>query len=253
MRRAVVAGALAAVALLIVTAGPAAAVPILAPADAEELALELEEATEVQGICYGWRVRVSDADRILTGEDVGSSRGVGKPAPDVSCPRWMVFEATLTYTSESSESEDSATFRVFSNVTGAPDEGHLRRAGVNAGALLGADDDVAVINATLALPALAAELQLAPPLPLDRNADDIPEVDRPTGAPGSDWLRSYGDYLGLIGVLVVGGLAWAGWAWAAGRRERDGEDGEGGDGLDGDEDGAPIAGRGGTGRNGDDE
>ena len=223
-------GTLAVAALVVPLAVPAAALPILAQPDAEELAADLEEATEVQGICYGWRVRVNDADRVLSGEDVGSSRGVGKPAQDVSCPRWMVFEATLNYTSASSESEDSATFRVFSNVPGAPLEDKLRTVGVDNAALLGDNDDVAVINATLALPALAAELRLAPPLPLDRNTDDVPEVDRPTGAPGSDWFRTYGTYLALSGVLVVGGLGWAGWAWLAGRRERaTGDDGAEGD------------------------
>jgi len=235
MRRVLAGAAVAAVALIVPLVGPAGALPILAQPDAEELAADLEEAAEVQGICYGWRVRVNDSDRILSGEDVGSSRGVGLPAQDVSCPRWMVFEAILTYTSASSESEDSATFRVWSNVPGAPLEANLRRVGVDSAALLGENDDVAVINATLALPALAAELRLAPPLPLDRNTEGIPEVDRPTGTPGSDWLRTYGVYLALSGVLVVGGLVWAGWAWVAGRRESgtgEGDNGEGGDSTD---------------------
>lgn len=238
MRRAAAAGALAVAALVVPLAVPGAALPILAAPDAEDLALELEEATEVQGICYGWRVRVNDASGVVSGEDLGSSRGVGLPAQDVSCPRWMVFEATLNYTSSSSESEDSATFRVWSNVSGAPLEANLRRVGVDGAALLGENDDVAVINATLALPALAAELRLAPPLPLDRNTDDIPEVDRPTGTPGSDWFRTYGTYLALFGVLVVGGLVWAGWAWVAGRRGRPAggsDDGDAVDSADGDD------------------
>ncbi len=203
--------------LVLGLAASAGALPVLDQRDAEELAAELAEATAVQGICYGWDVTVHDEEAKASRADIGSSRGVGLPVQDVSCPRWMVFEATLTYTPSNSETEDSATFRVWTNLAGAPYEPELRRVGITGGALLGPDDDLAVVNATLALPALAAELRLAPPVPLEPTVADIPEADRPTGKPGSDWTRSYGHFLVLSVLLVVGGATWAGWAWGAER------------------------------------
>ena len=198
-------------------AAPAEAVPILDPADAQELAQELAEAAEVQGICYGWEVDVRDDSGISTGRDVGSSRGVGLPAPDVSCPRFVVFQADVHYTSESSESEDSASFLIFTNVGGAPLESDLRRVGVDGASLLGSKDDLALINAVQALPALMAERGLAPVIPAEPTEGTIPEADFPTNRPGSDWSRAYGEFLWLAGLLVVGGLGWAGWAWAKNR------------------------------------
>jgi len=216
----VVAGVLL-IAFVLVAAIPASAVPILDAEDAAELAEELVEATAVQGICYGWDVTVHDAAGTYSGIDTDSSRGVGEPAQVPSaCPRWMVFEAVLTYTSESSESEDSAVFRVESNVEGAPREEDLRRVGIDGDALLGVTDDLAIINATRALPALAAERGLAPPLVLERNTAAIPAVDRPTSGPGSDWTRSYGDFILLSVLFMIGGLTWAGGAWAVSRFDR---------------------------------
>lgn len=203
--------------LVLTSTSPVGALPVLEPADAEELAAELAEATAVQGICYGWKVTVHDEEAGTTAVDAGSSRGVGTSVEDPSCRRWMVFEADLTYTPSSSESEDSASFWVQSNVSGAPYEPELRRVGITGGDLLGSEDDLGVINATLALPALAAELRLAPALPVEPNLEEIPQADRPTGEPGPDWTRSYGHFLLLALVLVLGGAGWAGWAWAAER------------------------------------
>lgn len=206
--------------LLIAVSGPlgaAEARPILDTAHAEEVAGQLAEATAVQGICYGWQVRIQDDDGTFGGIEAGSSRGVGLPAEHPSCPRFMVFRADLHYTSASSESSDSASFFVFTNVTGGPDEQDLRRVGVSGEALLGDKDDLAIANAVLALPTLVAERRLAPPVPAVVTEGTIPAVDRPTGRPGSDWIRAYGAFVLLSVALVVGGLGWAAWAWAAHR------------------------------------
>lgn len=208
-------------ALPLVIAGPAApagAAPILDPLDAQELARELADATAVQGICYGWRVTVRDDSGIYSGTDLGSSLGVGiPPEGDRSCPRFVVFQADLHYTSESSESEDSASFFVVANVGGGPDDRDLRRVGVNEDSLLGAEDDLGLINAVQALPALVAEKRLAATVPVDATEGTIPTTDFPTNRPGSDWTRAYGEFLGLAAVAFVGGLGWAGWAWASDR------------------------------------
>ena len=203
--------------LVLGPASAAGAVPILDPADAEELAAQLAEATRVQGICYGWYVNVWDEGAGTSRADIGSSRGVGQPAEHQSCPRFLVFRADLRYTPESSESEDSATFYVFGNVTGGPDDRDLRRLGVSESALVGNDDDLALINAVQALPALVAERRLAGVVPAEPTEGTIPAADRPTNTPGSDWTRSYGHFVLLSAVLVLGGLGWAAYAWAEDR------------------------------------
>ena len=205
-----------AVAALSARAAPVGAVPILEPADAQELAAQLAEATEAQGICYGWSVTVYDEGRGSSEVDVGSSRGVGQSA-EQSCPRFIVFRADVVYTPESSESEDSASFYLFGNVANGPTEDDLRRVGFSAKALVGNDDDLALINAVQALPVLVAERRIAGAVPADPTEGTIPAQDRPTNRPGSDWTRTYGHFVLLSVVLVLGGLGWAAYAWLAER------------------------------------
>ncbi len=123
----------------------------------------------------------------------------------------MIFEATVTYTSASSEAEDSASFSVSSNVAGAPSSTDLRDNGITEGALLGNNDDQAVANATLLLPALMAEKGLAEPISLEANTQALPASDKATGTPGSDWLRKYGAAVAVTALLFLGGLGWAAW------------------------------------------
>lgn len=209
------AAAAAAVTVLLGGAAPAGALPVLAEADATELAQALAEATEDQDVCYGWDVTVYDYGGSGDGSDQGSSLGVGKPADAVAnaaeCARWVIFEATLVYTSASSESEDSASFSVRSNVVGAPTSADLRDNGVTEGALLGNDDDQTVANATLLLPALMAEKGLAAPISLEANTQALPAGDKATGTPGSDWLRKYGPAVAFAALVFAGGLGWAAW------------------------------------------
>lgn len=190
---------------------PAGAVPILDPADATELAQALAEATEDQDVCYGWSVQVNDYSGGADGLDEGSSLGVGPTAIESQCEKYVIFEAYLTYTSEASESEDSASFDVRSNVPGAPTATDLRQAGISTGGLLGGSDDQTVANAALMLPALMAERGLAPPIALEANTQALPSSDRATGTPGSDWLRKYGPMVGVAALMLVGGLGWAAW------------------------------------------
>ena len=191
--------------------GPAGAVPILDNADATELAQALAEATEDQDVCYGWKVTVYDYGGGSDGVDEGSSLGVGQSANQAECPKWVVFEAILTYTSPASEAEDSATFSVRSNVPGGPSSTDLREAGISEAGLLGANDDQVVADATLLLPALMAEHGLADPIALEANTQPLPAGDRATGTPGSDWLRQYGAAVAVAGLTVAGGLGWAAW------------------------------------------
>jgi hypothetical protein len=206
--------ALAAAGASAVTVGapPAGALPIFEAADATELAQSLAEATEDQDVCYGWEVRVDDySGRTADGVDEGSSLGVGPTAIETQCDRWVIFDASIIYTSEASESEDSASFNVRSNIPGAPTSGDLFQAGISTGGLLGGNDDQVVANAVLLLPALLAEKGLAPPITLEANTQALPSGDRATGTPGSDWLRKYGAAAGVAVLTLAGGLGWAAW------------------------------------------
>lgn len=198
---------------VLITGGaqPAAAVPVLDAADATELAQALADATEDQDVCYGWKVTVYDYGGGGDGIDQGSSLGVGQTAIQTQCPRYVVFEAYVTYTSSASESEDSASFDVTSNIPGAPTSADLRDNGISGGGLLGADDDQVVANATLLLPALMAEKGLAEPISLEANTQPLPASDRATGTPGSDWLRKYGAAVAVAALTLLGGLGWAAW------------------------------------------
>lgn len=208
---ALTAAAAAAVTAVVGGAPPAGALPVLEAADATELAQSLAEATEDQDVCYGWEVTVRDYGGSGDGIDQGSSLGVGKTANVEECPKWVIFEASLVYTSASSESEDSASFAVSSNVPGAPTSADLRDNGISEGALLGNNDDQTVASATLLLPALMAEKGLAEPISLEPNTQALPADDRATGTPGSDWLRKYGAAVAVTALLLVGGLGWAAW------------------------------------------
>ena len=96
-------------ALVVVPAGAASAVPILDSADATELASTLAEASQAQGgICYGWHVQINDEtagsdDEVQTREEDavtvpggevagdhrgahGGSQGIGTAAPLTRMP-----------------------------------------------------------------------------------------------------------------------------------------------------------------------
>lgn len=191
---------------------PALAEPILAPDDASELAESLAEATQQQGICYGWHVRVRDEQtgdsQLETGS--GSEEGVRQPSPGGPvtiplCPTYMVLVGGVTYTATTSESEDSAALRIESNLLPAPMH-DLRELGVSDRDLLGNNDDIALFKAVSTLPLLAAQLGLAPYLSLEPNSVPIPSEDQLTGKPGSDFTRTYWPLLTLAGLVLVVGL-----------------------------------------------
>ncbi|WP_205697654.1 hypothetical protein [Conexibacter sp. SYSU D00693] len=218
MRRALVALLCA---LASVLALPAAAhALLLEPADATELANDLADAFEAQGVCYGWEIRLSDQGS--PSQQVGSSFGPDQPLElgDARCTKGSVkLDVDVTYTSESSESEDSATFVVL---TDRYDEvaltDGLRALGFGDGDLLGGDDDTAVVNMAGALPALVADQAGLPYVPFEPTTQPAAQQGTPTNSPGSDFLRENGTTLGLGLVLLVGGVAWFFWARRKERR-----------------------------------
>lgn len=217
-------------------ASPGAAQELLAPGDAVELANVLAEATEEQGVCYGWNVVINGQQyasspaalaAIASAETatptgtpspppilddsqghLGSNAGPGIRVSDVpACERWAEFTARLTYTSEYSESEDSASYELSSNFLDFTGEDR-EKLGIDNGALLGDQDDTAVFTATAALPLIVADKGGAPHATAEPNSVPLPPADEATGSPGSDVLRSDPFLVAVALILVGAGIAW---------------------------------------------
>ena len=203
---------LAIAAVTALAAAPGAQAAILADEDAAELANALAEATFAQKVCYGWSFQVSDN---WTGEEdgpeVGSNFGPRTPV-DPSRPECaegvVVLAGFITYTSEYSESEDSASWEIQSTLPDPPRIGQLEDLGYSTDDLLGEDNDLAIINPTGALPSLVAERGVAEPIPFETSAREPGVGGEPTNSPGSDFLRQNGSLLALSALLLVGGLLW---------------------------------------------
>lgn len=215
------------VGLLLMTAGPAAAVPLLPPEEADSLASSLAEASAEQDICYGWEVALIDNFGTDLEGTTGSSAGPGVPVEEApGCEQYVELAATITYTAATSESSDSATWQVRSTVDGldaARVVDRLEELGLGEDALLGAQDDVTIYNAAAALPLVVAELDHAPYLTLAPNTEPIPAADQVTGSPTSDFLRNYGWALFITVLLTLGGVGWLGYELLSGQRAGDTE------------------------------
>jgi hypothetical protein len=188
-------------ALVLAPAGTASAAPILDSADATELASTLAEASQAQGgICYGWQVEVTDPEG-ADGNEVGSSAGAGKAVDTVLCRSYVVLSALVTYTSELSESEDSASWRLQTSFAELS-SGDLDRFG-NPDDLLGDNDDARLFDTVKALPLLVSDKGLAPPIQLDASTEPVPEAAGLTGTPGNDRLRAHAAVIVLLVILVI--------------------------------------------------
>ncbi|MGC5017403.1 hypothetical protein [Micromonospora sp. DT47] len=161
----------------------------------------LERAEASQGICYGWRL-----DDGLDVVSVGSNLGDGVSVEDApGCPRWVQVVAAVTYTSENSESEDSAYVRI----TGSDDisgsdlhaiEDGLKRFGLPEDAFVD-DPGWAVTRAAVMLPLLAVEAGLAEPAPTPTAAAVSPS---PLPDAGSDlWRDRWGYLFAAAGLLLL--------------------------------------------------
>ena len=183
--------------------------PVLDPVDEADLAASLAEATEVQGVCYGYVLDVTDADTGQWGGTyVASNAGPGVPASSASgCERGVVeLVARIGYTSSFSEAEDTASWRLVSSLPELS-IGDVEALGLSAGDLL--DDSAstaALLNAVQALPRLASEQAGLPPVVLRPNTAPLPAGAEPTGTPGSDWLRENGLLLVVCVAAIAAGL-----------------------------------------------
>ena len=195
-------------ALLLAAPAPASADVIFDPADADELAAVLAEAFTEQGVCYGWAVTV---DNVGSRESsVGSNFGAGRAVSPDTCNAYVEFYADITYTSESSESEDSASYGVRSEpATVTRDD--LSALDIDFDGLTGEDPDIAVGKAVTALPLLAADKGIAKALSATPDtATSTPADAQLTDDPGSDWWRDRGGMVIWAVVLIAasGLLIW---------------------------------------------
>lgn len=189
--------------------------PVFDPDEAGYLADLLADATEAQGVCYGWSVHVTDAETGITTQSVGSNLGPGRDVESGgrdggSCARAVEFTADIEYVSSSSDLDDSARWSVTGWPPGGVGTGDLDRLGLfDEGDLIGEDPDLAVARAVAALPQLAAEADLAPPLRATPASSAPPDVGSLVDDPGSDYLRRTGGLLAFGVVLLVGAGAFA--------------------------------------------
>lgn len=201
---------IAAFGLAIIIAPAAQARPVLEDADSDELAQVLADATEAQGVCYGWVVQVVDGSGGPSGVDAGSDKGPGAPV-GFACPKYVELQAGIEFTCDSCESEDSANLRINANFAGAPTTGDLEELGFSGDDLTHDDNDVVLTNMVGALPLITASNGAAMPVPgLDPAEADKPAAgDVPTGTPSTpDWLRETGPRLVVFLLLAGGGAVW---------------------------------------------
>jgi hypothetical protein len=165
-----------------------------------ELVNELADAHEELDICFGWFVQINST--VFSGSNLGRQTSVTNNA---NCPSYVELQIEMVYTNASSESEDSARFRVATN----RDDFKIfnsdleRAAGITESSFLGDNDDVALVRATLALPLLVGEQLAIAGQDVDFATADSANTtaDRVNSSPGNDWLRANRMLLVLMGVL----------------------------------------------------
>jgi hypothetical protein len=203
---------LAAMVLALLAAPAHAENPVLSAEGDADVMAALAEATQVQGVCYGYLLHVRDEDTGRYDGDFSVWSVEGVPAGQFlyrspRCPAGVVvLEASLVYTSAYSEAEDGATWGLISNLPGLTSS-DLDELGLDASDLTRDDrSETTLLNAVLSLPRLASEQAGRPPVLLEPNTAALPPDARPTNTPGSDWLRENGVLLGLCIALVLAGL-----------------------------------------------
>ena len=188
--------------------GVASADVIFDPADADELVATLAEAYDAQGVCYGWSISVDNEG--VPEQSVGSNLGAGRSVSDGGCDKSVELQASISWTSESSESEDSASYQVVSTPSG-PTTADLDDLDIiSEDGLVGDDVDVDVYKAVAALPLLAADAGVASAIEASPAPESEAAGGAPTNSPGSDFWRESGMLLLWGAVLLLAGVVF-GW------------------------------------------
>lgn len=185
--------------LLLFGAIPAHASPLLDPVDAAELAQSLAEATDEQGVCYGWSINVDGSP------EVGSNLGPDVPLNNGgSCEKFAILSGTIDYTCDTCEAEDSGSLSLQTNLPITIDE--LKDlTGVN-NLHANNKDDIGLVNLTEGLPLLVAAKGAAEPVIEDDDAaQTIPVTDKPDdGSAVPDKVRSHWMLLALAAIMLGG-------------------------------------------------
>lgn len=188
---------------------------------ATETARVLAAATAVQGMCYGWDLRANSSSE---GASVsrGSSLGAQVPVDSdpTKCAEYIEVVARVTYTSASSEAEDSASMTVETNstrVTGADLARRLAAIGFTTSAFID-EPGFMTMHAALSLPLVTAEAGAATPVPAT-GVSAAPDASLTALPPaGNDFLRDRWGFLAFAGGFVLAGLAAVGLGlWQRGR------------------------------------
>lgn len=207
----------AATVLLALTPGVASADVIFDQVDADELAATLAEAYEAQGVCYGWSVDVDNEG--IADSSTGSNFGYGRPLSEESgsCSTSVEFQASIRWTPESSESEDSASYSVVSLPSGPSTADLDSLEIISVDGLKGDNVDSDVYKAVAALPLLAADSGIAEPI----EASPAPEAESgdavPTDSPTSDFWRQSGNMILMGALLLLGGGVFGWFAFRSSR------------------------------------
>ncbi len=207
MRRAL----LLATTVLLLATPAASAQPFLEDGDAAELANALADATEEQGICYGWQVSVDDGSGGPSGTEIGSNFGPGRDIDAAQCTKGsVVLQGYVTWTCSSCESEDSSDFSVRSTVPGGPTKKDLEDLDFDGGELKGDNGDSVLVSMVGALPLIVSSKGVAPALTADTSTEPAkPPADKPTGTPSiPDWLRESWLALAAFLIAAIGGGIW---------------------------------------------
>ncbi|WBB78197.1 hypothetical protein O7606_18390 [Micromonospora sp. WMMD882] len=181
-------------------------VPPPATTERADTVAVLQRNATAQGLCYGWKLQDLGYDEV----SVGSNLGDGAPVEgDPGCPRWIQVVADVRYTSESSESEDSALVRV----TGSDDipqsalwqiDAALPRFGLTPDVFV-EDPGWAVTRAAVTLPLLAVEAELVAPAATPAAVPAAAPATLPDA--GSDfWRDRWAPTLTAAGLLLVTAL-----------------------------------------------
>ncbi|MFK3982715.1 hypothetical protein ACI2K4_20350 [Micromonospora sp. NPDC050397] len=179
------------------------------PPTASELADTVQllgDAYRAQGICYGWRLDGGRTSRLSVGSNLGDGVEV---EDDPRCERWVKIAAVVTYTSESSESSDLASYEVTSSddLAGIDYETGLKRLDLPTDAFVD-DPGWAVCRAAVFLPLLVAESGAAPAAPTKTvppgSAQPVPAALPDSG--GDFWRDRWAYLVGAGGLFLITAL-----------------------------------------------
>jgi len=189
----------------------------LGPNETARLAERLQEASRVQGVCYGWEVDAGTAAPTEVGSNLGA--GVDARSDTARCPNWIVLQARYTYRDKEWISvgysiRDSFTdvdfdVRELASYSVATPHNLMEYRGVSE-----------LADMIGALPLLAAEMDVVPVLPAQEQMHDptASTNDELSSTRGAGWWFMTG-----LGALLIGlGLLWVirsavkEWKWRRG-------------------------------------